>query len=544
MARTGKGVIINIGSITGLRGSAGSAVYDATKATVHSFTRSWADEYGPAGVRVNAVAPGPIATERQEEFADHLEPVLSRLPSRRMSTPEEVAASVGVLGQRRRGQHPRRHPERRRRLGGRLTPAAQPAVPAADRTRHDGRMATEIRVLDSDDELSAAANVFRTAMVGFPPLADLAPGRLPTLLEPGRTVGAFADGQLVGTADAVTSRLTLPGPAIVGHAAVTHIGVLPSFTRQGIATGLIRHQLCDFAARGEVVATLRSSEATIYGRYGYGVASSSQTVEVRTARAALRRDVGPGGPVRLLDTAQAWDVLPRIYAENRPGRPGTIDRPHVWWQGVRMRTESAPGPAYVAVHGGPGSESGFVRYRPMDTERWFVSDQRTIVVEDFFAPTAEAYLGLLRFLLGLDLVDRVVFWMLPLDDPLPWLVADRRAVRVTAVHDETWLRIIDTHAALTARGYVGDGTVTIAVNDPLLPANSARFAIAGGGATVTDRQPDLTVDVEGLGAVLLGGATWRDLALAGLARTDDPAALVASDRLFAVPEAPHAGFYF
>lgn len=97
MARTGNGVIINIGSITGLRGSAGSAVYDATKAAIHSFTRSWADEYGPAGVRVNAVAPGPIATERQEEFADHLEPVLSRLPSRRMSTPDEVAASVVFL---------------------------------------------------------------------------------------------------------------------------------------------------------------------------------------------------------------------------------------------------------------------------------------------------------------------------------------------------------------------------------------------------------------------------------------------------------------
>lgn len=405
-------------------------------------------------------------------------------------------------------------------------------------------MVTEIRVLDSDDDLIAAANVFRTAMVGLPPLPGLAPDQITSLLEPGRTVGAFADGQLVGTADAVTSRLTLPGPAVVDHAAVTHIGVLPSFTRQGIATGLIRHQLRDFAARGEVVATLRASEATIYGRFGYGVASSSQTVEVRTARATLRRDVGSGGAVRLLDTAQAWDALPRIYAENRPARPGTIDRPRVWWQGVRLRTESGPGPAYVAVHGEPGSESGFVRYRPIDTEQWFVSDQRTVVVEDFFAPTAEAYLGLLRFLLGLDLVDRVVFWMLPLDDPLPWLVADRRAVRTTAVHDETWLRIIDTRAALAARDYAGDGAVTVAVNDLLLPANSARFGIAGDGATVTDRQPDITVDVEGLGAVLLGGATWRDLALAGLARTDDPAALVVADRLFAAPEAPHAGFYF
>jgi len=405
-------------------------------------------------------------------------------------------------------------------------------------------MATEIRVLDSEDDLVAAANVFRAAMVGFPPLAGLAPGQITTLLEPGRTVGAFADGQLVGTADAVTSRLTLPGRALVGHAAVTHIGVLPSFTRQGIATGLIRHQLRDFAARGEVVATLRASEATIYGRYGYGVASSSQSVEVRTARAALRRDVGPGGPVRLLDTAQAWEVLPRIYAEHRPDRPGTIDRPPVWWQGLRLRTESAPGPAYVAVHGAPGSESGFARYRPIDTEQWFISDQRTIVVEDFFAPSTEAYLGLLRFLLGLDLVDRVVFWMLPLDDPLPGLVADRRSVRLTAMHDETWLRVIDAEAALTARGYVGDGSVTIAVNDPLLPANSARFVIAGDGVAVTDGPPDLEVDVEGLGAVLLGGARWRDLAVAGLARADDPAALAVADRLFAVPEAPHAGFFF
>lgn len=405
-------------------------------------------------------------------------------------------------------------------------------------------MATEIRVLDSEDDLIAAANVFRTAMVGFPPLAGLAPGQITTLLEPGRTLGAFVGGRLAGTADAVTSRLTLPGPAIVGHAAVTHIGVMPSFTRQGIATALVRHQLRDFAARGEVVATLRASEATIYGRYGYGVASSSQSVEVRTGRAALRRDVEGGGPVRLLDDAQAWELLPRIYAENRPARPGTIDRPQVWWQGLRLRTESAPGPAYVAVHGAPGSESGFARYRPVDTEQWFISDQRTIVVEDFFAPTTEAYLGLLRFLLGLDLVDRVVFWMLPLDDPLPWLVDDRRAVRVTAVHDETWLRIIDARAALTARGYVGDGTITVAVNDPLLPANSACFTIGGDGVAVTDGRPDLEVDVEGLGAVLLGGATWRDLAVAGLARTDDAAVLAAADRLFAVPEAPHAGFFF
>lgn len=404
-------------------------------------------------------------------------------------------------------------------------------------------MTSDIRVLESEDEFLAAANVFRTAMVGFPPL-NLAPGQVTTLLEPGRTIGAFVGDQLVGTADAVTSRLTLPGGAIVSHAAVTHIGVLPSFTRRGLATDLVHHQLRDFAARGEVVATLRASEATIYGRYGYGVASSTQTVEVQTARAALRPEVATGGPVRLLDGIDAWDVLPRIYSEHRPARPGTIDRPPVWWQARRLRSESSPGPEYVAVHGMPGSESGFARYRPIDTEKWFISDQRTIVVEDFFAPTTETYLGLLRFLFGLDLIDRVTFWMLPVDDPLPLLLLDPRAAKVTAVHDETWLRVIDVHRALAARSYAGADAVTVSVVDPLLQDNSTTFAISGDGAAPTDRPAQLHVGIEGLGAVLLGGATWQGLAVAGLARAEDPAVLAAADRLFAVPDAPYAGFYF
>jgi predicted acetyltransferase len=405
-------------------------------------------------------------------------------------------------------------------------------------------MTTEIRVLDSEDDLVAAANVFRAAMVGFPPLSDLPPGQISKLLDPGRTVGAFVGGKLAGTTDAATSTLTLPGGAIVNHAAVTHIGVLPSFTRRGIATDLIEHQLRDIAARGEVVASLRASEATIYERYGYGVASSFQSVEIQTARAALRPAVGAGGPVRLLDAAEAWEILPRIYDANRPSRPGTIDRPGVWWQGVRLRTEASSGAWYVAVHGEPGSESGFARYRPIDTDKWFVSDQRTIVVEDFFAPTRDAYLGLLRFLLGLDLVDRVMFWMLPIDDPLPWLLDDRRALRVTATHDETWLRIIDARSALTARQYIGDGSVTVAVNDPLLPNNSATFAITDGSVEATKQRAQLHVGVEGLAAVLLGGVTWRSLAVAGLAHADDPTALIVADRLFAVPDAPYAGVFF
>ena len=97
MAQRGHGAVVNIGSITGLIGGDKSALYNSTKAAVHSLTKSWAAEYGPSGVRVNAVAPGPIATDRAAEAVDHVAPVLARIPSRRMSTPEEVAAAVVFL---------------------------------------------------------------------------------------------------------------------------------------------------------------------------------------------------------------------------------------------------------------------------------------------------------------------------------------------------------------------------------------------------------------------------------------------------------------
>lgn len=405
-------------------------------------------------------------------------------------------------------------------------------------------MTHDIRTLESDEDLVRASNVFRAAMIGFAPLNAAQRELIGKLAEPGRTLGAFVDGALVATADSAGGTLTLPGGARVGHAAVTHVGVLPSHTRRGLATAVLEHQLRDIAARGEAVASLRASEATIYERFGYAVASSSNTVELLTARATLRPGVGSGGPVRLLDAAEVWDVLPRIYTANRPVRPGTIDRPAVWWQGQRLRAEATPGASYVAVHGAPGAESGFVRYHPVDTEAWFVSGERTVVVDDLFAPTEEAYLGLVRFLLDLDLVDKLVFNMLPPDDPLPWLLLDRRAARLTGTRDETWLRVVDVTAALTARSYAGAGTVTIAVDDPLLPQNSATFAVTGDGAERTAATPQLHIGIAGLGAALLGGTSWRQLALAGLVRVDDAGAVAVADALFDAAEAPFSGIYF
>jgi predicted acetyltransferase len=403
---------------------------------------------------------------------------------------------------------------------------------------------SDIRVLESEADLIKASNIFRAAMVGFRPLSDLQPGQIGKLLEPGRTLGAFVEGEMAGTTDSAGSTLTLPGGSRVGHAAVTHVGVLPSFTRRGIATDLMRHQLRDARERGEVVATLRASEATIYGRFGYSVASSSNTVELRTASAALRSDVGFGGPVRLIEPDDAWDLLPRIYSGNHPTRPGSIDRPAVWWESQQLRTGGVSGPNYVAVHGERGAETGFVRYHPVNTDTWFTADERTVVVDDFFAPTDEAYLGLLRFLLDLDLIDRLIFSALPADDPLPWLLVDRRAARLTGARDETWLRVLDVSRALGERTYSGDGSITVSVEDPLLQENSQTFAISASGVEVIDGRAQLDVGVEAVAAALLGATPWHTLALAGLVRVNDPAAVTTADRLFRADASPHTGISF
>ena len=95
MVARGEGVIINIASRAGTVGQSDSAAYGATKAALASFARSWAAEYGPAGIRVNAISPGPVYTNAAErEVFDSLgeTTVLGRA-----GQPQEVAEVIGFL---------------------------------------------------------------------------------------------------------------------------------------------------------------------------------------------------------------------------------------------------------------------------------------------------------------------------------------------------------------------------------------------------------------------------------------------------------------
>ena len=97
MAERGWGAVVNIGSINGLVGMGGSALYSMSKAALHSLNKSWAAEYAASGVRVNLVAPGPTETDRNLAHRDALTQVIAGIPSGRMSAISDVAAAVLFL---------------------------------------------------------------------------------------------------------------------------------------------------------------------------------------------------------------------------------------------------------------------------------------------------------------------------------------------------------------------------------------------------------------------------------------------------------------
>lgn len=98
MVQRKRGNILHISSIWGLRGASCEAAYAASKAAVVSLTQSLAREYGPSGIRVNAVAPGVIDTGMLARFTDEdLRDLASQTPLFRLGQPEEVAEAVAFL---------------------------------------------------------------------------------------------------------------------------------------------------------------------------------------------------------------------------------------------------------------------------------------------------------------------------------------------------------------------------------------------------------------------------------------------------------------
>src|SRR6266700_2940214 len=97
MAKRGKGAIVNLSTMVADYGAPGMSLYGSSKAAINLLTKVWAAEYGPSGVRVNAVSPGPTRTEGTDAMGEGLEQLAAQAPARRPATADEIAEAIVFL---------------------------------------------------------------------------------------------------------------------------------------------------------------------------------------------------------------------------------------------------------------------------------------------------------------------------------------------------------------------------------------------------------------------------------------------------------------
>jgi len=345
--------------------------------------------------------------------------------------------------------------------------------------------------------------------------------------------------------------LTLPGLTTIPIGGLTAISVLPTHRRRGILRSMIAYHFEETEARGEMVSALGASESIIYGRFGYGLATSFADYEIDPRRGQFLRPPAPRGRLRLLGPEETAKIVPPLYDRYRRGQPGELTRPQAWWEvyarDPEWTREGASRRFDVVYETEPGRVEGWLSYRVEN--RWPHGLAANIIkVGMLVGLTPDAEASLWRYLFELDLAGTIKLPDRPVDDPIRWRLADPRRLRVTDVGDHLWVRLLDLPGALAARRYAVDGTLVLEVTDALRPRNQGRFRLEGGpgGASCspTRDEPDLALDVADVGAVYLGGASLATLARADRVAELTPGALLRADRMFAASPPPLCTTHF
>jgi predicted acetyltransferase len=398
-------------------------------------------------------------------------------------------------------------------------------------------MDIEVRACSSHEELRDALNAISHYFGQENQLEDAE--RFARWIEVERMHAAFEGDRIVGGAGAFSYRMSVPGGATVPAAGVTVVGVLPTHRRRGVLTSMMKAQLDDARTRGDLVAYLWASEATIYGRFGYGLASRIGAMRLARDRAAFAQPFTPRGTFRIVDAEEAARTFPPLYERMMQQRPGLSSRSKEWWETRRLFDDPARrrgGPKNRALLELDGEPAGYALYSVAQDWQYGFS-KGTVTILEAVAPTPEASRELWRWLLDFDWTSEFVADLLPLDHELFLLLAEPRRMQFT-VNDGIWVRLLDVEAALSARTYSGDGEIVLEVSDTFLPENAGRWHVSADGAVRTDAAPDVFVDVNGLGSVYLGGFGFGDLVRASRAQEHTDRGAERADALFRTGVAP------
>ncbi len=363
---------------------------------------------------------------------------------------------------------------------------------------------------------------------------------------------AVDGGRFVATFASRDFDLALPGGASVPMAGATMVTVQPTHRRRGLLTELMKRHLALAAERGQILAGLRASEETIYGRFGYGSAAPCYALRLPAETVAVPPPAdAPGGQqpsLRLVGADEAATLLPPAYDRHWRCVPGLLSRSPAWWRerlfrDPEHRRRGATARRHVVAER-DGAVTGWASYRQRDI--WTTGrPDGSVEVEDFHALDDQSRRALWHYLSHVDLYPNLAWDQCPLDDPI-FLEVDRPRRLVICPHDTLWLRLLDPVRAFEARRYERDGAVTLAVTDPVgMAAGTWRLLVAGGEGRCrpTAEPAEVTLDSRAAGAAYLGGVPLLTLARAGWAEgTADAVARL--DGMFRTARAPWSPEYF
>jgi predicted acetyltransferase len=340
--------------------------------------------------------------------------------------------------------------------------------------------------------------------------------------------GAFGAGPVpVATYSSLTGSLQT-GRCELPLQMITDVTVSPAHRRQGLLRRMITDDLSEAADRGLPLAALTVSETTIYGRFGFGLSTWRQRIEVdTTSRFGLRGFVDPGR-MELLEPTELWPAMQRNFALFHERSRGSVSRPSFfrpWLTGTFDFQDQGPNTKLrAAAHlDASGEPDGHVVYQHVGYGD--VSGGK-VKVMDLVAADPTAYLALWRFLADIDLCERVEWNNSWADDPLVWALVDPSCRKVNKLDDHIWVRVLDAVTALEGRPWAADGSVVLGVDDSLGHAEgSFRVTVKEGEASVEPvaDEPDVKLDAETLGALYLGGVSVGTLASAGRLHGSDDA---------------------
>ncbi len=368
-------------------------------------------------------------------------------------------------------------------------------------------------------------------------------------MEARRCIGVFPHesvaGQLpVGTVDAWVTPLTIAGGEIPMWA-ISGVTVAATHRRRGIARNMLEGELRSAAAAGVAIAGLTASEATIYGRYGFGHAVPVAHISVDTRRAGWLAPHADGA-VEYIDRERLAADLGRVHEHSRASRSGQVPGWAAKWRKIAgLAAGDSKGAAVRGVRyvDSDGELRGAMAYRLQEDPDEFTA---SLHIHHLAAQTDEAERSLWSFALQHDLVTSVDAQLRPVDDALPWLVRDQRAVTMR-VHDHGWLRILDVPAALSARTYRAPLDVVLQVDDPLGFAHGAWQLVvdADGSASVTptDAEADIRLSVADLSSLYAGGVRATQLFAAGRI-LGEAGSLASVDDALRTERAPLLGIWY